>query len=289
VKALQQIRVALRHLNPEEVRRAAGVPVLIGLAATSSATLAAMEDFLAPPELSRRKRLEVFQSLYRIGDPDAPPHFDLLLCEPGCLDSPTAFPFFPENPDRTVEQVLREREDLALPLARRFPPFRSAVVPRLIRKVAEENALFALFSSLPNLMPTIFAVGWAVAEFASDTAVLTANQIRMAFLLAAASDRSVGFLEQKTEIASIIGGAFGWRALARELAGKIPLGGGLLPKSAIAYAGTMVVGAGLERYYRLGYGLTPAERDSLYRQALESGKRFVQWALRSQHSDSETP
>lgn len=288
VKALQQIRIALRHLNPEEVRRTAAAPVTIGLAAASSETLAAMEDFLAPPELSRRKRLQVFESLYRIGDPDAPQHFDLILCEPALLDSPGAFAFFPENPLRTVEQVLREREDLALPLARRFPPFRKAVAARLIRKVSEENALFALFSALPNLMPSIFAVGWAVAEFASDTAVITANQIRMAFLLAAASDRPVGFLEQKAEIASIIGGAFGWRALARELAGKIPLGGGLIPKAAIAYAGTMVVGAGLERYYSLGYGLSAAERESLYRQALASGKRFVEWA-RSSHSRGSEP
>ena len=40
--------------------------------------------------------------------------------------------------------------------------------------------------------------------------------------------------------------AFGWRALARELVGHIPLGGGLIPKGAIAYAGTYVVGKGLE-------------------------------------------
>lgn len=287
VKAIQQIRIALRHLNPEEVRLSAATPVTIGLAAASSETLAAMEDFLAPPELSRRKRLQVFESLYRIGDPDAPRHFDIILCEAGLLDSPGAFPFDPGDPSRTVDRVLREREDLALPLARRFPPFRAAVTSRTVRKVAEENALFALFSALPNLMPNIFEIGWAVAEFASDTAVLTVNQIRMAFLLAAASDRPVGFLEQKGEIASIVAGAFGWRALARELAGKIPLGGGLIPKAAIAYAGTMVVGTGLERYYSLGYGLTPAERDSLYQQALASGKRFAQWALRARRGDSE--
>lgn len=281
VKALHQIRIALRHLNPEEVRKTAETPVSIGLAAASSEALAAMEDFLAPPELSRRKRLQVFESLYRVGDPDAPTHFDIVLCEEGLLESSGAFTFYRQEPEKTVREVLREREDLSLPLARRFPAFRKAVTGRTIRKVAEENAVFALFTALPDLIPNLFALGWAAAEFASDTAVITVNQVRMAFLLAAASDRPAGYLEQKTQIASIIAGAFGWRALARELAGKVPFGGGLIPKAAIAYAGTIVVGVGLERFYSLGYGLTAAERDSLYQQALASGKRFAQWALQS--------
>ena len=45
----------------------------------------------------------------------------------------------------------------------------------------------------------------------------------------------MGYGEQKTEVASITAGAFGWRAVARELAGKIPLGGGLVPKAAIEH------------------------------------------------------
>ena len=124
----------------------------------------------------------------------------------------------------------------------------------IIQDVAQENALFALFSALPDVLPNVFALGWAAAEFASDTAVLTVNQVRMAFLIAAASDRPVGFLDQKRQIASIVAGAFGWRAMARELAGKIPFGGGLIPKAAISYAGTYVVGLSLERFYRIGYG-----------------------------------
>ena len=41
--------------------------------------------------------------------------------------------------------------------------------------------------------------------------------------------------------------------------GKIPLGGGLIPKGAIAYAGTYAVGKSLEFYYR-GQGSTPGSR-----------------------------
>jgi len=102
--------------------------------------------------------------------------------------------------------------------------------------------------------------------------VLTMNQVRMAFLIAAASDGDTGYREQKSELASIVAGAFGWRAIARELVGKIPLGGGLIPKGAIAYAGTYVVGLSLERYQRIGYGLTRVERKAAYDEALKHGR-----------------
>jgi hypothetical protein len=120
-----------------------------------------------------------------------------------------------------------------------------------------------------------------VGEFASDTAFLTMNQVRMAFLIAGASDRDVGYREQRAQIAGIVGGAFGWRALARELAGKIPFGGGLLPKAAIAYAGTYTVGIGLERFYRVGYGLTREERRRIYTKALERGRVVVDAVLKA--------
>jgi hypothetical protein len=184
-----------------------------------------------------------------------------------------------------VRAILRERVDLSLPLARRFAPFRQPVIHGIIQEVAQENALFSLFSALPDVLPNVFALGWAAAEFASDTAVLTVNQVRMAFLIAAASGRPVGFLDQKRQIASIIAGAFGWRALARELAGKIPFGGGLIPKAAIAYAGTYVVGLSLERFYRIGYGLTAAEREGVYREALASGRRYAGLALKTPRSE----
>jgi hypothetical protein len=70
-------------------------------------------------------------------------------------------------------------------------------------------------TALPDIVPNLIELPWAATEFASDTAILTANQIKMAFLIAAASDRQVGYREQKKEIASVIGSAFGWRALAR--------------------------------------------------------------------------
>jgi hypothetical protein len=107
----------------------------------------------------------------------------------------------------------------------------------------------------------------------------------MAFLLAAASDRETGYREQKSEIASVIGGAFGWRALARQLIGKVPFGGGLIPKAAIAYAATKLVGVSLERYYRVGYTYTRDERNQIYTQAFERGKGIVSQILKRVRPD----
>ena len=174
-----------------------------------------------------------------------------------------------------MRRIIRAREDLGLPLARTLFPFRKPVSHHMIRSVSKENALFCLATALPDIVPSIASLGWAIGEFGSDAAFLTMNQIRMAFYLAAASDRRVGFREQRSEVASIIAGAFGWRALARELIGKVPFGGGLIPKAGIAYAGTFVVGKSLERLYRVGYGFTREERRAVYEEAYEHGRQIA--------------
>jgi hypothetical protein len=152
--------------------------------------------------------------------------------------------------------------------------------------VSRENALFSIATALPNIMPSMMELPWAFGEFASDTAFLTANQIRMAFQIGAACGSEIGFANQKGSLLAIVGGAFGWRALARELAGKIPLGEGLIPKGAIAFAGTYVVGKGLQRLHT-GGGYPGEEPEStrrksipidksLYKEALERGRQVVQ-------------
>jgi hypothetical protein len=192
-----------------------------------------------------------------------------------CLLRPAkAFSFDPDDPDICARRILRQREDLMLPLARNFFPLRNLAVQQIIRSIAKENALFCIATALPDTVPGL-SLPWAIGEFGSDAAFLTMNQIRMAFLLAAASDRAVGYREQRSEIASIVMGAFGWRALARELVGKIPFGGGLIPKAGIAWAGTFVVGQSLERFYRLGYGFTRDERRDAFEDACEHGRQIA--------------
>ena len=59
------------------------------------------------------------------------------------------------------------------------------------------------------------------------------------------------------------------------------LGGGLIPKGAIAYAGTYVMGKGLERLYHTNRQLTRGERNGVYQAALERGKNMLQGVLKA--------
>jgi hypothetical protein len=278
IQVFQNIKDAIRNLNPEDIRRHTERPLRFFLYADREQDYRAMEEFLIPPELSRAKRAQVLRLVYRSSEgelPQAANDLEIYFDDSGLAPaSPDIFTFDPTVPHATIDQVLRRRPDLAVPLALHALPFREEVSRRMVKKIARENALFALATAVPDIVPFV-SLPWAVGEFASDTAVLTANQIRMAFLLAAANDRDVGYHEQRTEIATIILGAFGWRALARELVGKIPWGGGLIPKAAIAYAGTRVAGMSLERFYRLGKAYTRAERRIAYEDALERGKHLV--------------
>jgi hypothetical protein len=282
LRALKQVRAAAGLLNPAEVRRLAERPLTIGVAAPDAAGAAAVEDFLLSAAAGREQRLRLMERIFRVGDVGAPEQFDLLIAAPGSFAANGAFWFDPADPERTVQAILDTDEDygLSLPLARQFPAFRPIVVERVVHSVARENALFALATALPNVVPG-FLLPWGVGEFASDTAFLTMNQVRMAFLVAAACGREIGLAEQKVEVLSIAAGALGWRAIARELAGKIPMGGGLIPKAAIAYAGTFVIGKGLEHFHGAGRRLSRQERRDLYSRAYERGRQVAE-GLRSE-------
>ena len=282
---LTNVKRALTSLNPAEIRATSERPVKILILGRSDASAAALEDFLLPAGVSLERREQALRSVMRAGDPPSRSPIDLLFYEYGLAvpegwqDGRDAFAFDLSRPASFARSVLEANDAFSLALARRFPPFRRAAVKRTIHTVSRENALFSILTALPNLIPNAFELPWAIGEFASDTAVLTANQIRMAFFLAAASDRVVGYREQRNEIGSIVAGAWGWRTLARELVGKIPFGGGVVPKAAIAYAGTYVVGLSLERFYRLGYGLSRAERKHAFEEAKEKGKEVARALL----------
>src|SRR3954470_15176124 len=270
LKMLKQARAALGMLNPEEVRKRVERPIHVGLVAAGEPGYSEMEDFLVPTTLGRDDRIGRLGPVHRAGDADVPAKVDLVLYQQG-LDVPQgAYEFRHDDPESTIAEILSKRTEDALALARQFPPLRKAVTDQIIMSVAKENALFSIATALPNILPSMMALPWAFGEFASDTAFLTANQIRMAFQIAAAYGGEVGFSNQKGAVVSIVASAFGWRALARELAGKIPLGEGLIPKAAIAFAGTYVMGKGIQRFVN-GATYNSEERESIYREALDTG------------------
>ncbi|MCS7025360.1 MAG: hypothetical protein NZV14_11210 [Bryobacteraceae bacterium] len=276
---LRQIWTAISHLNPNDVRSLAEQNLGVGLHASSEKGYQEMEEFLCPRSLSPQRRLEVLAHLYRAQPLSPPPRLDVEIYHASLAPAAGGFIFQPEAPGKLVREVLAERANLSLTLARLFPPFREPVIDDIIWTVSKENALFSIATAVPDVVPSLIQLPWAVGQVASDTAFLTGNQTRMAFLIAAASNRRVGYREQRNEIGSILAGAFGWRALARQLVAKIPFGGGLIPKAAIAFAGTYVAGRALERYYRDGYWYTAQEQKVAYEGAFETGKRVARELL----------
>lgn len=266
-RMIQQLRDALVKLNPGEVQRLAERPLRIELFAGSEDVYRAMEAIFQPAGPAQHN-----VTVYRWdGRPVEP---DLRVVQEGGPQFSNSVFFDVNHPHDLIREIVEQRDDLRLALARYFPAFREAVTTQIIRQIARENAIFALATAVPYIVPFL-SLPWAVGEFASDTAFLTMNQVRMAFQLAAAFGRPVGYRQQKREIASIIAAAFGWRALARELVGKIPAGGGLIPKAAVAYAATYVVGLSLERVYRLGAELSRSEKKAAYAEAFELGKALA--------------
>ena len=272
---LNDIRKIYAGLNAGDVRDSASRELRIGLLATSEDVFREMEDFLVSAHPDPETRARALQMTARLAGPEK--DFDVLLCEPGIGLPRNGYLFDPVGSDagggdiELIDAIVAENQPIELALANAFPVFRHAIAHRIISRISRENAMLALVTALPNVIPSFIELPWAVGEFATDTAFLTMNQIRMALMMAAIYDRPVGYSEQKMSIAAIAVGAFGWRAIARELVGKIPLGGGLIPKAAIAYAGTWVVGTGLEKLCRTGEGHSRRERREAWEGAIARG------------------
>ena len=104
-------------------------------------------------------------------------------------------------------------------------------------------------SGLPSLVPVL-----NIPIAAADTVVLTKNQAMMVYRLALAFGAPPEFQRRMIEITPVIGAAVMWRQVAGGLVGLIP-GYGIVPKTAVAFAGTWVTGRAAELYYSTGLRL----------------------------------
>ena len=192
LKVLKQAKAAFSLLSADEIqkqRREAG-PYRPG--GRRQRAYAEMEDLLVPSTLPRPEWRERMSQVHRANDPDVISSVDVVLYEPGLPCPVGSYSLNRSHPEATWSEILSDKTDLDLALARQFPAFRRLVVDRIIHMVARENALFAVATALPNVVPSLIELPWAFGEFASDTAFLTANQVRMAFQIAAACGKDVG-------------------------------------------------------------------------------------------------
>lgn len=266
-----QIVSALRTLNPGRVRSMARRPLTFGVLAADERCVEDIHDFLFPKPHRFSNR-----HILRIATEDDFSRATVGFSECGVPHPAHFYAYDRRETCASAKALLGQQEEIWLPLATNFPGFRPLVSERLTWKVAKENTVFTVATALPNIVPSILTLPWSAGEFASDSAFLTLNQIRLSFLLAAAHGQEVGYDRQSLKIGSIIGAAVGWRALARQLVSKIPGGGGLFTKGLIAFAGTYAVGRALEHWYREGTLLGHAAQRGHYADAFSRGQETVE-------------
>jgi uncharacterized protein (DUF697 family) len=155
---------------------------------------------------------------------------------------------------------------LRLAVARHLPPLRPAVLGVLIDETARANATYALGTGVPELVPIL-----SVPLNLADMVVLTKNQLVMSYKIALACGKKGQPRELVGEVVGVIGGGFLFRQAARQLVGLVP-GAGVVPKVAMAYAGTWAVGRAVGAWASEGRRLTPASVRRFYREAWERGK-----------------
>ena len=132
-------------------------------------------------------------------------------------------------------------------VGRRLPALRETVAAKLTRDAAMNALKVAGASAVVDHVPILGIVLGAFASGA-DMFAITGIQMNLMLNIGATYGRDPD-LSAMWELLPVVGGGFGWRALAREISGFIPVGG-MFIKAAIAYAGTVVVGEGVAYYYR---------------------------------------
>jgi len=165
-------------------------------------------------------------------------------------------PYDPQAVERHLAGTLLETlPNRSLAMARSLSLLRARTAAAVIAETSRVNAEFALLSNLPADIPILGTLMGAGADFL----ILTKNQAMMVLKLAAVYGRP---LHDKwrlaIEIAPVVGAAFAWRTISRLLVGSLPTPIAAVPKMAIAYAGTFVVGR-MARYY-FEYGERPSRQ-----------------------------
>ncbi len=160
--------------------------------------------------------------------------------------------------------------DRRLALARQFPPLRPALLARLIDETARANAGYAFSTGVAEAIP-IVDLGVGIA----DIVILTKNQLVMSYKIALAAGLEGSTTHLMTEIVGVLGAGVLLRQAARELVGLIPVVG-IVPKVAVAYAGTWAMGRAVVLWATEGQRVNAGALRQLYANGLERGRSVAQ-------------
>src|SRR5690606_27043248 len=107
-----------------------------------------------------------------------------------------------------------------------------------------------------------------------DIVVLTKNQLMMSYHIVLTAGRDGDPRSMMAEIVGVLGGGVLFRQIARQLVGLIPIAG-LLPKVAIAYAGTYAIGRAIVAWTTEGRQITVETVSRFSREGLERGRALA--------------
>ncbi|MGA8574062.1 MAG: hypothetical protein WB609_00040 [Candidatus Cybelea sp.] len=157
-------------------------------------------------------------------------------------------------------------------VGRNLPVLRETVAAKLTRDAANNALKVALASAVVDHIPLVGIVLGAFAS-AGDMVAITGIQVMLMLHIEAAYGRDPD-MQRAWQLLPVIGGGFGWRTLARELAGFVPVAG-IAIKGAIAYAGTIVVGEGVTFFHEHGAHMTKGQASERYEQVRNDALRFA--------------
>lgn len=202
--------------------------------------------------------------------------FALALSPEDARESPVVTWALPEDAGRLgadVTEILDRFPHLAVSVPRYIPMFRADATRRVIAATAKTNTELALVTAIPGILPWTAPLLPATAF--PDMILLTKNQGMMVLRIAAIYGREVKPKERLAELGGVIGAAFGWRAVARQVVGAVPGGAGAAAKGVIAYAATVAAGRAAQTFYTTGRQPTEDERKAWYAEAQGKAKTVV--------------
>jgi len=179
---------------------------------------------------------------------------------------------------KLVPALLRIYKGREVLLARHLPLFREPVSRKLIEDTSFINATYSFATGLAEI--NLF---FDLPLNITDMVMLTKNQALMAYKIALSFDLPSDWHETIPKLATVVGTAFLWRLIARQLVGLIPVFG-IIPKVAVSYAGTYTVGQAIYQWCANNEKVNPRTLRSAFNQALERGREVARTMVARRNS-----
>ena len=173
---------------------------------------------------------------------------------------------------RVFVHMVEASKGVEIAVGRRLPAMRETVAAKLTRDAANNALKVALASAVVDHIPVVGIVLGAFAS-AGDMVAITGLQMMLLLHIQAAYGKDPD-VQRMWQLLPVIGGGFGWRTLARELVGFVPVAG-IAIKGAIAYAGTIVVGEGATFFLEHGHHMSKSDAKTIYDRTKGDALRFA--------------